>query len=130
MREESAYRPRVSSPAGALGLMQLIPPTADRVAGELGIAGFETERLFDPETNIRLGTYYLRSLVERFGGSRPLAIASYNAGPGGGQRWLRKNGAAPTRTCSSSPSATARRAATCAACCAPIASTSCSTATR
>ena len=94
MREESAYRPRVSSPAGALGLMQLIPPTADRVAGELGIAGFATERLYDPETNIRLGTYYLRSLVERWGGSQPLAIASYNAGPEAVQRWLRKNGAA------------------------------------
>src|SRR5262245_30167731 len=75
--------------------MQLIPPTADRVAGELGIADFATERLYDPETNIRLGTYYLRSLVERWGGSQPLAIASYNAGPEAVQRWLRKNGDAP-----------------------------------
>ena len=91
MREESAYRPEVSSPAGALGLMQLIPPTAGRVAGELGLTGFVAERLYDPGTNIRIGTYYLRSLVEKWDGSRPLAIASYNAGPEAVGRWLEKN---------------------------------------
>jgi soluble lytic murein transglycosylase len=91
MREESAYRAQVSSPAGALGLMQLMPPTGARVAGELGLTGFVTERLFDPETNIRLGTYYLRSLQERWGGSRPLAIASYNAGPEAVGRWVAKS---------------------------------------
>ena len=91
MREESAYRPEVSSPAGALGLMQLIPPTAGRVAGELGLTGFVAERLYDPGTNIRIGTYYLRSLVERWDGSRALAIASYNAGPEAVGRWLEKD---------------------------------------
>ncbi|MFI5317317.1 MAG: transglycosylase SLT domain-containing protein [Myxococcota bacterium] len=91
MREESAYRAQVSSPAGALGLMQLMPPTAGRVAGEIGLTGFVAERLYDPETNIRLGTFYLRSLIERFDGSRPLAIASYNAGPEAVGRWLEKD---------------------------------------
>ncbi|HTO52518.1 MAG TPA: transglycosylase SLT domain-containing protein [Myxococcota bacterium] len=91
MREESAYRAQVSSPAGALGLMQLMPQTGGRVAGELGLSGFVTERLYDPETNIRLGTYYLRSLFERFDGSRALTIASYNAGPEAVGRWLEKN---------------------------------------
>jgi soluble lytic murein transglycosylase len=95
MREESAYRPEVSSPAGALGLMQLIPPTADRIAGELGLTGFEPTRLFDPSVNIRLGTFYLRSLVQRFAGSRPLAIASYNAGPEAVTRWLDRDGSLP-----------------------------------
>jgi len=95
MREESAYRPEVSSPAGALGLMQLIPPTADRIAGELGLVGFEPTRLFDPAVNIRFGTFYLRSLVQRFSGSRPLAIASYNAGPEAVTRWLDRDGALP-----------------------------------
>jgi soluble lytic murein transglycosylase len=52
MREESEYRPSVSSPAGALGLMQLIPPTANRVAEKLGVVGFEPNQLFDPATNI------------------------------------------------------------------------------
>jgi peptidoglycan lytic transglycosylase len=91
MREESAYRAQVSSPAGALGLMQLMPATGGRVAGELGVTGFVAERLYDPETNIRLGTYYLRSLIERFDGSRALAIASYNAGPEAVGRWLSKD---------------------------------------
>jgi len=95
MREESEYRPEVSSPAGALGLMQLIPPTANRIATQLGVTGFEPVRLFDPATNIRFGTFYLRSLVERFAGSRPLAIASYNAGPEAVTRWLDFAGAQP-----------------------------------
>jgi len=94
MREESAYRAQVSSPAGALGLMQLMPATGGKVAGELGLTGFVTERLYDPETNIRLGTYYLRSLQEKWGGSRPLAIASYNAGPEAVGRWVDKDAAA------------------------------------
>jgi len=95
MREESEYRPEVSSPAGALGLMQIIPPTANRIAAELALAGFEPAQLFDPALNIRFGTFYLRSLVARFDGSRPLAIASYNAGPEAVSRWLRLDGAQP-----------------------------------
>lgn len=95
MREESAYRPGVSSPAGAMGLMQMIPPTAERVAGELGVPGFDPSRLYDPATNIRFGTYYLRSLVVRFSGSRPRAIASYNAGPEAVNRWLDRDGELP-----------------------------------
>ena len=95
MREESEYRPEVSSPAGALGVMQLIPPTANRIARQLGVAGFEPVRLFDPALNIRFGTFYLRSLVERFQGSRPLAVASYNAGPEAVSRWLDSAGAQP-----------------------------------
>jgi soluble lytic murein transglycosylase len=95
MREESAYRPEVSSPAGAMGLMQMIPPTAERVAGELGLVGFEPSRLYDPATNIRFGTYYLRQLVAKFSGSRALAIASYNAGPEAVNRWLDRDGALP-----------------------------------
>jgi peptidoglycan lytic transglycosylase len=91
MREESAYRAQVSSPAGALGLMQLMPQTGERVAGELELQSFATEQLYDPETNIRLGTYYLRSLFERFDGSRAFTIASYNAGPEAVGRWLEKN---------------------------------------
>ena len=95
MREESEYRPEVSSPAGALGLMQIIPPTANRIAAELALAGFEPTQLFDPALNIRFGTFYLRSLVARFEGSRPLAIASYNAGPEAVSRWLRLDGPQP-----------------------------------
>ncbi len=95
MREESEYRPEVSSPAGALGLMQLIPPTANRIAGQLGVAGFEPVKLFDPALNIRFGTFYLRSLLARWGGSRALAIASYNAGPEAVMRWIDFAGTEP-----------------------------------
>jgi soluble lytic murein transglycosylase len=75
--------------------MQLIPPTADRIAGELGLTGFEPARLLDPSLNIRFGTFYLRSLVQRFAGSRPLAIASYNAGPEAVTRWVDRDGTLP-----------------------------------
>jgi soluble lytic murein transglycosylase len=93
MREESTYQPRVKSSAGALGLMQLIPTTADRIAQTLGVGAFRPEDLFDPETNIRFGTYYLKDLVGRFGGSFPLTIAAYNAGPEAVAGWLTQDGA-------------------------------------
>jgi soluble lytic murein transglycosylase len=75
--------------------MQLIPPTANRVAEKLGVTGFESSQLLDPALNIRFGTWYLRSLVDRFGGSRTLAIASYNAGPEAVMRWIDFAGTEP-----------------------------------
>jgi soluble lytic murein transglycosylase len=92
MREESTYRPTVSSPAGAIGLMQIIPPTGERIASSLGVAGFVPEKLQIPDLNIRFGTYYLNSLVSRFEGSQALAVAAYNAGPEAVNRWLRQDG--------------------------------------
>jgi soluble lytic murein transglycosylase len=92
MREESTYRPAVESPAGAIGLMQIIPPTGQRIAEQLGFAGFGPENLRLPELNIRFGTYYLKDLVERFEGSQPLAIAAYNAGPEAVTRWVDDGG--------------------------------------
>jgi len=81
MREESLYRPQVQSGANARGLMQLVPPTAQRIARSLGIPSFDPEVLYEPEVNVRFGTYYLKQLMGQFNGSRPLAIAAYNAGP-------------------------------------------------
>ncbi|MCE2391486.1 MAG: lytic transglycosylase domain-containing protein [Proteobacteria bacterium] len=92
MREESSYRAEVESRAGAIGLMQLIPSTGRSVAEELGLAGFEPDRLRQPAVNLRLGTYYLKSLMERYSGSSTLAIAAYNAGPEAVDLWLERQG--------------------------------------
>ncbi|MFQ5513454.1 MAG: transglycosylase SLT domain-containing protein [Myxococcota bacterium] len=96
MREESTYRPGAESPAGAIGLMQIIPPTAGRIARTLKVPVFEPSSLFDPATNIRFGTYYLKSLKERFRGSAPLAIAAYNAGPEAVDGWIARDGVQPS----------------------------------
>ncbi len=90
MREESSFRPAVVSPAGAEGLLQLMPETAARVAREAGLDLSAAERLADPAINVRLGTAYLGSLVERFGGRTSAAVGSYNAGPEAVARWLRE----------------------------------------
>jgi soluble lytic murein transglycosylase len=67
--------------------MQIMPGTAVRVAGELGLPAPDPEDLFDPDVNIRLGTWYLSSLRKTFGDDH-LAIASYNAGPGNVKKWI------------------------------------------
>jgi soluble lytic murein transglycosylase len=87
MREESGYRPAVISPVGARGLMQIMIPTGERLASQLGLEDFEGDDLFDPATNIRLGAHYLTRLAERFDGRLSGAIASYNAGPDAVSSW-------------------------------------------
>lgn len=90
MREESALDPKALSWAGALGLCQLMPYTAAEVAAQLGLPRPSTAALLEPELNVRLGARYLADLVARFDGTRPFAIASYNAGPGAVNRWRRE----------------------------------------
>lgn len=85
IHQESYYNPRVRSAVGATGLMQLMPPTGKEIARRL----HTSSNLEDPNTNIKLGTYYFRSLVNMFGGSVNLAIASYNAGMGNVMKWRR-----------------------------------------
>lgn len=88
MREESGFRPAVASSAGAKGLMQLMPATAERVARQIDLAGWNEGMLVDPTTNIRLGTAYLDGLVRSYPGRASAAIGSYNAGPEPVKRWL------------------------------------------
>jgi soluble lytic murein transglycosylase len=88
MREESALDPRALSPAGAIGLTQLMVPTAREIARQLRLGKVTRDALADPSLNIRLGSRYLGSLVRRFDGSIPLALAAYNAGGGAVSRWL------------------------------------------
>jgi soluble lytic murein transglycosylase len=88
MREESALDPRALSPAGAVGLTQLMPTTAQEVARRAGMGRIRRESLSDASTNIRLGSRYLGELLRRFDGQVALALAAYNAGPGAVSRWL------------------------------------------
>ena len=85
---ESDYQPRAVSDAGALGLMQLMPATAEWIAGKFSETCTE-ERLFEPDTNIRYGCWYLGWLVGRFGGNLPCAVAAYHAGQGTVDAWLK-----------------------------------------
>jgi soluble lytic murein transglycosylase len=87
MRQESGFRPAVRSPVGAIGLLQLMPATADRVADELG-EKLEPQALMRAHANVHLGSAYLRRLIDGFQGSVPLALAAYNAGPQAVGRWL------------------------------------------
>lgn len=93
MQTESRFDPSVTSWAGAKGLMQLMPGTADFIAKKLGLGKPSTAQLHDPDLNIRMGVYNLSSLVGRYGGkesSAALAIPGYNAGPGNVDKWLDK----------------------------------------
>lgn len=88
MRQESGFRPAVRSPANAVGLMQLLPVTAGRIARAVDLPEEVAARLEDPAINVTLGTWYLGALLERFGGLLPLAAAAYNGGPAAVVRWL------------------------------------------
>jgi len=93
IRQESMFDAGAVSPSGALGLMQLMPPTARSVAGKLKIKKFNPSNLTsDPRTNVVLGSSYLADLVDKFSGSYVMAIAGYNAGPGRVNGWLGANG--------------------------------------
>lgn len=92
VRQESTFAPAVVSPAGARGLMQLMPGTAQQVAKGLGLRHTHEKLTRDPDYNVRLGTTYLQELIDRFGGSYVLAIASYNAGSGRVGNWLKEFG--------------------------------------
>jgi soluble lytic murein transglycosylase-like protein len=84
IRQESGFNERARSPAGAMGLMQLMPATARR------LERVSRQELFDPRTNVRLGVKYFSKLLDRFGGDAELALAGYNAGPERVDQWLKR----------------------------------------
>lgn len=92
VRQESAFDPRAVSVAQARGLMQLIPPTARRVARQLQLDRFSIDQLFLPRLNIRLGSRYLADRLAQFEGDVDRAVASYNAGPDPVNLWLSEGG--------------------------------------
>ncbi|MEZ4330568.1 MAG: transglycosylase SLT domain-containing protein [Myxococcota bacterium] len=87
MREESGYRPRVISPVGARGLLQIMRETGARLAKRLGRSSFDPDDLFEPRINIELGSSYLGELSRLFPRRLSASIASYNAGPHVVREW-------------------------------------------
>ena len=88
VRQESLFRPDAVSPSGAVGLAQLMPGTARRIARANQQPAPSTTDLFDPALNLRLGAAHLRELIDRFDGQSLVALAAYNAGPLPVDRWL------------------------------------------
>ena len=121
--EESRFRDQTSG-AGARGLMQITPSTASLIARESGGTQFTQADLATPQVNIAYGSYYLRYLLDRYGGEEELAVAAYNAGPTRVDQWVADAGgvddfeadehirsrrpARTWRTCSSERRSTAR----------------------
>jgi soluble lytic murein transglycosylase len=93
--EESRFRDQTSH-AGARGLMQITPETADAIAKHSGGIRFTQEDLSDPQINISYGSYYLRLLLDHYDQNETLAIAAYNAGMGNVDRWVDEAGGAET----------------------------------
>jgi soluble lytic murein transglycosylase len=87
IRQESRFIMDARSGVGASGLMQVMPATAKWTAKKLGMTDFQAHQLTDRDTNIAIGTGYLKLLLDSFGGSMPLAAAAYNAGPGRPRSW-------------------------------------------
>ena len=89
--QESKFRDRTSS-AGAKGMMQLMPGTAEFIAHKSGGTRFELRDLSTPQVNIAYGSWYLRYLITRYNGNRILALAAYNAGESNVDQWVSKAG--------------------------------------
>jgi soluble lytic murein transglycosylase len=90
IRQESLFDATARSPAAALGLMQLLPSTASRVARQIGMPAPAAESLFEPSLNVTLGTQYLKDLLQRYSNNWFKAIAAYNAGEAAVDRWERE----------------------------------------
>jgi soluble lytic murein transglycosylase len=86
IRQESRFVTDARSSAGASGLMQVMPATARWVARKLGLR-YTQDMITDRDVNLRLGTAYLKLVLDDFGGSQAMAAAAYNAGPGRPRRW-------------------------------------------
>ena len=92
IREESLYNPKALSSVGAMGLMQLMPGTANRIARRLGLVPMDREDLLQSEVNVRLGVAYVGQLSRDYQGNLIRAVAAYNAGPAAVKRWIAKFG--------------------------------------
>ena len=91
MRQESTFNDRIVSPAGAIGLMQIMPATGRQIARELK-ERFTVDSLYNYQLNVRFGAYYLRKRLTQFDEDMVLALSAYNAGAHNVVRWRERNG--------------------------------------
>jgi soluble lytic murein transglycosylase len=89
--QESKFRPDVKSSSGAIGLMQLLPDTARGIAVHTGGSKFVVKDLYNPELNVRYGSWYLRHLLDKYHDEKT-ALAAYNAGQQNVDTWLKTGG--------------------------------------
>jgi soluble lytic murein transglycosylase len=94
MRQESMFDPAARSPADARGLMQLLPSTAERVAGTIGQPAL-ADRLYDPDANVTLGVAHMQELLQRYQGNELKVLAAYNGGVAAVAKWEDRYGALP-----------------------------------
>jgi soluble lytic murein transglycosylase len=87
IRQETRFMPQLKSHVGASGLMQVMPATARWVAKKIGMDWSRPELITDPQVNLKLGTSYLKLVLDDLGGSQAMAAAAYNAGPGRPRKW-------------------------------------------
>ncbi|MCF7971036.1 MAG: transglycosylase SLT domain-containing protein [Methylococcaceae bacterium] len=92
VRRESMFDERANSPAGALGLMQVMPGTGRQIAKEMQFPWRSSSALLDASVNVKFGAYYYKQMLDKFSGNFALAAAAYNAGPDSVNRWLNMKG--------------------------------------
>ena len=88
IREESRYNADIVSYAGAIGLMQIMPANGPEFASRLKIPRFNTKMLYNPDINIQMGSWYMKSLMDQFDNNHALVAGAYNGGPGRMRRWI------------------------------------------
>jgi soluble lytic murein transglycosylase len=89
IKAESNFNPKAESHKGAKGLMQLTDQTAKWGAAQLGLENFNIDKVFEPETNIQIGCWYLNNLMKEFNNDLFLVITAYNGGSGNVTKWLK-----------------------------------------
>ena len=92
IKNESRFKPGAVSGVGAIGLMQIMPDTGGWIAKQMGLKNYELQSLYNPETNIRMGCWYLSELHHEFKGNLILLMIAYNAGRGNTHAWMEANG--------------------------------------
>lgn len=86
--QESHFNPQAASGPGARGLMQIMPTTGASINKAFNVPGYNADKLYDPDTSIMFGTWYISTLIQRYDGNVLAALTAYNAGSGAVDRWF------------------------------------------